>query len=160
MREAAPGPEESIYPRRFDLLIVPPLGHNLLLSYAQTRLAHDLGLTINKRTLIELLVLDEDRVFRALADPSRRAIFERLTRGEAAVRDLTPRFNISQPAVSQHLAVLRDAGLVSERREGRLAYYRVEPKGLRPLVDWIAHYQAFWVDRIGRLQQLLKEMDE
>jgi DNA-binding transcriptional ArsR family regulator len=105
-------------------------------------------------------VLDEDRVFRALADPSRRAIFERLTHGEAAVRDLTPRFHISQPAVSQHLAVLREAGLVSERREGRLAYYRVEPKGLRPLVDWIAHYQAFWVDRVGRLQKLLEEMDE
>jgi DNA-binding transcriptional ArsR family regulator len=105
-------------------------------------------------------VLDQDRVFRALADPSRRAIFERLTHGEAAVRDLTPRFKISQPAVSQHLAVLRDAGLVSERREGRLAYYRVEPKGLRPLVDWIAHYQAFWVDRIDRLRQLLEEMDE
>ncbi|HEY1957109.1 MAG TPA: metalloregulator ArsR/SmtB family transcription factor [Polyangiaceae bacterium] len=105
-------------------------------------------------------MLDQDRVFRALADPSRRAIFERLTHGEAAVRDLTPRFKISQPAVSQHLAVLRDAGLVSERREGRLAYYRVEPKGLRPLVDWIAHYQAFWVDRIGRLRQLLEEMDE
>lgn len=105
-------------------------------------------------------MVTEDRVFRALADPSRRAIFERLTHGEAAVRDLTPRFNISQPAVSQHLAVLKDAGLVSERREGRLAYYRVEPRGLRPLVDWIAHYQAFWGDRIGRLRELLKEMDE
>ncbi len=105
-------------------------------------------------------MLDEDRVFRALADPSRRAIFEQLTRGEAAVRDLTPRFKVSQPAVSQHLAVLKDAGLVTERREGRLAYYRVEPKGLRPLVDWIAHYQAFWVDRVGRLQKLLEEMDE
>jgi DNA-binding transcriptional ArsR family regulator len=102
------------------------------------------GLTIHKCILIDMLVLNEDRVFRALADPSRRAIFERLTRGEAAVRDLTPRFDISQPAVSQHLAVLRDAGLVSERREGRLAYYRVEPKGLRPLVDWIAHYRRIW----------------
>lgn len=105
-------------------------------------------------------MLSEDRVFRALADPSRRAIFERLTKGEAAVRDLIPRAGISQPAVSQHLAVLRDAGLVAERREGRLVYYRVEPKGLRPLVDWIAHYQAFWVDRVERLQELLKEMDE
>ena len=102
----------------------------------------------------------ETAVFRALADPSRRAIFERLTHGEAAVRDLTPRFNISQPAVSQHLAVLKDAGLVTERREGRLAYYSVEPKGLRPLVDWITHYQAFWVDRLDRLQALLEEMDE
>ncbi len=104
-------------------------------------------------------MLARDRVFQALADPSRRAIFERLTRGEAAVRDLTPRFDISQPAVSQHLAVLRQAGLVAERREGRLVYYRVEPKGLRPLVDWIARYQAFWVDRLERLQALLEEMD-
>jgi DNA-binding transcriptional ArsR family regulator len=118
------------------------------------------GLTFHKLRLIDIFVLDEDRVFRALADPSRRAIFERLTRGESAVRDLTPRFNISQPAVSQHLAVLRDAGLVSERREGRLSYYRVEPRGLRPLVDWIAHYQAFWVDRLDGLRALLEEMDE
>ena len=105
-------------------------------------------------------MLDEDRVFRALADPNRRAIFERLTKGEAAVRDLTPRFRISQPAVSQHLAVLREAGLVTERREGRLAYYRAEPKGLRPLVNWITHYQAFWLERLDQLQALLKEMDE
>jgi DNA-binding transcriptional ArsR family regulator len=105
-------------------------------------------------------MLSEDLVFRALADPSRRAIFERLTRGESAVRDLTPLFNISQPAVSQHLAVLKEAGLVTERREGRLVYYRVDPRGLRPLVDWIAHYQTFWVDRIERLGALLEEMDE
>ena len=102
----------------------------------------------------------EATVFRALADPSRRAIFERLTRGETAVKDLTARFDISQPAVSQHLAALRTAGLVSERRAGRLVYYRVDPKGLRPLVDWIAHYQAFWVERLDRLQKLLEEMDE
>ena len=102
----------------------------------------------------------QDAVFRALADPSRRAIFERLTRGEAPVKELTARFDISQPAVSQHLATLRSAGLVTERREGRLVYYRVEPKGLGPLIDWIAHYQAFWFDRIDRLKTLLKEMDE
>ena len=102
----------------------------------------------------------EDAVFRALSDPSRRAILERLTRGEAAVKELTARFDISQPAVSQHLARLRSAGLVSERRHGRLVYYRVEPKGLRPLIDWVAHYQEFWLKRLERLQALLKEMDE
>jgi DNA-binding transcriptional ArsR family regulator len=101
----------------------------------------------------------EDTLFRALADPSRRAIYERLTRGEAAVKDLTARFDISQPAVSQHLATLRRAGLVSERREGRLVYYRVEPSGLRPLIDWITHYQAFWLERLGQLQTLLNEVD-
>ena len=102
----------------------------------------------------------EDAVFRALADPSRRAIFERLTRGEAAVKDLTARFDISQPAVSQHLAALRRAGLVAERREGRHVYYRVAPKGLRPLVDWIAHYQAFWTEHLNDLRTVLEEMDE
>ncbi len=102
----------------------------------------------------------ENAVFRALADPSRRAIFERLTRGEAAVKELTADFEISQPAVSQHLAALRTAGLVTERRDGRLVYYRVEPKGLRPLVNWIGHYQAFWVERLDKLRVLLAEMDQ
>lgn len=102
----------------------------------------------------------QDAVFRALADPSRRAIFEQLTLGEAAVKELTARFDISQPAVSQHLAALRGAGLVRERRAGRQVFYRVEPKGLKPLVDWLSHYQAFWVERLGKLQTLLREMEE
>ncbi|MCA9728663.1 MAG: winged helix-turn-helix transcriptional regulator [Candidatus Eisenbacteria bacterium] len=101
----------------------------------------------------------ENKVFQALADPSRRAIFESLTRGEAAVKDLTARFSISQPAVSQHLAALKEAGLVDDRREGRCAYYRVRPRGMRPLIDWIAHYRAFWVEHIDRLEQLLENLD-
>ena len=67
----------------------------------------------------------ENLIFHALADPSRRAIFQSLTRGEVAVKDLTARFDISQPAVSQHLATLKEAGLVNARREGRRVYYRV-----------------------------------
>lgn len=102
----------------------------------------------------------ETKVFQALADPSRRAIFESLTRGEAAVKDLTARFDISQPAVSQHLAALKDAGLVNGRREGRNVYYRVEPRGLKPLIDWIAHYRAFWMERVDRLERLLEKMDD
>lgn len=105
-------------------------------------------------------VRGEDRIFRALADPSRRAIFESLTRGEAAVKDLTARFAISQPAVSQHLATLREAGLVRGRREGRRAYYRVDPRGLKPLINWIAHYRAFWLDHVDRLEQLLEKLDQ
>ncbi len=102
----------------------------------------------------------ENAVFRALADPTRRAIFERVARGETTVTDLTERFDISQPAVSQHLATLRRAGLVAERREGRFTHYRVAPQGLRPLVSWIEHYQTFWTDRLQRLKTLLEEMDE
>ncbi|HZL99567.1 MAG TPA: metalloregulator ArsR/SmtB family transcription factor [Planctomycetota bacterium] len=102
----------------------------------------------------------EDRIFHALADPSRRAIFAALTRGEAAVKDLTARFDISQPAVSQHLATLKDAGLVNGRREGRCVYYRVEPRGMKPLLEWLAHYRAFWLEHVDRLEALLEKMDE
>src|SRR5918911_1175337 len=98
----------------------------------------------------------EDKIFQALADPSRRAIFVSLARGEAAVTELTARFDISQPAVSQHLAALKDAGLVSGRREGRRVYYRVEPRGMKPLIDWIAHYRAFWTQHVDRLERLLE----
>ena len=101
-----------------------------------------------------------NRLLNALADPSRRAIFESLAAGEAAVKELTARFDISQPAVSQHLAALKAAGLVDSRREGRLVYYRVEPQGMQPLIDWIEHYRAFWTESVGRLERLLETMDE
>ena len=101
----------------------------------------------------------EDRIFQALADPSRRAIFESLTRGEAAVKDLTARFDISQPAVSQHLSALKGARLVHARREGRMVYYRVDPRGMKPLIDWIAHYRAFWTEHVDRLEKLLEKME-
>ena len=101
----------------------------------------------------------EDRIFQALADPTRRAIYDALSHGEAAVKDLTARFDISQPAVSQHLGILKEAGLVSSRREGRLVFYRVEPSGMTPLIDWIAYHRTFWPERVGRLEQLLEKMD-
>lgn len=102
----------------------------------------------------------QNRVFQALADPSRRAIFETLTRGEAPVKELTARFALSQPAISQHLAALREAGLVHGRKEGRQVFYAVERRGLKPLVDWMTHYRAFWTDRVSRLETLLENMDE
>src|SRR5688500_18794536 len=102
----------------------------------------------------------ETKIFQALADPSRRAIFESLAGGEAAVKDLTARFKISQPAISQHLAILKEAGLVNARREGRCVYCRMEPRGMNPLVDWITHYRSFWPEHLDRLEQLLEKMDE
>ncbi len=97
--------------------------------------------------------------FRALADPTRRAVFERLAGGEMTVSELKAGFAVSQPAISQHLAALKGAGLVAERREGRCAYYRMEPAGLAPLVDWIDRYRAFWPERIARLKDVLKDME-
>ncbi len=80
-------------------------------------------------------------------------------RREAAVKELTARFDISQPAVSQHLATLKEAGLVNARREGRCVYYRVRPRGMKPLIDWIAHYRVFWTEHVERLEQLLEKID-
>lgn len=98
-------------------------------------------------------------LFRALADPTRRAVYERLARGEMTVAALKSGFAVSQPAISQHLAVLKAAGLVAERREGRHAYYRAEPDGLAPLIDWIDRYRRFWPARIDRLKDLLKDIE-
>lgn len=105
-------------------------------------------------------MLAADDLFKALGDPTRRAIFERLASGgEQTVRALTDHAGISQPAVSKHLGVLKAAGLVRDRPEGRQTHYSAEPKGLAPLVDWMKHYGAFWRDRFDRLERLLEEMD-
>ncbi|RWM26595.1 metalloregulator ArsR/SmtB family transcription factor [Mesorhizobium sp.] len=102
----------------------------------------------------------EAEIFRALADPTRRAVYEQLAVGEMTVSELRAGMSVSQPAVSQHLAVLRGAGLVTERRAGRNAYYRAEPQGLDPLLGWVERYRAFWPERIERLKTVLKEMDQ
>jgi DNA-binding transcriptional ArsR family regulator len=102
----------------------------------------------------------ESDIFRALGDPTRRAVYERLTGGERSVSELRAGLPISQPAVSQHLAALKAAGLVGERREGRKVFYRIEPAGLGPLIDWLGRYRAFWPARIERLKDLLKDMDQ
>jgi DNA-binding transcriptional ArsR family regulator len=102
-----------------------------------------------------------DALFKTLADPTRRAIFERLSRdGEQTVRALTDRAGVSQPAVSKHLAVLKLAGLVHDRREGRQTHYSAEPQALMPLIDWMRLYGAFWHDRFDRLEAPLKRMDQ
>ncbi|MGO9062190.1 MAG: ArsR/SmtB family transcription factor [Candidatus Binataceae bacterium] len=97
--------------------------------------------------------------FRALADPTRRAVFNLLARGELSVSDLAQRFTISQPAVSQHLAVLRSARLVRERKDGRHRFYRANPAGLKPVVDWIAQHEGFWRQKMSRLDKLLDEIE-
>lgn len=101
-----------------------------------------------------------DVVMRTLGDPTRRGLYEAIVnRGETTVVDLTRDSAISQPAVSQHLKALRQAGLVVERRAGRNAFYRSEPAGLAPLVDWLDHYAVFWRDRVDGLKTLLQEID-
>ncbi len=103
----------------------------------------------------------QDELFKSLADPTRRAIFERLAReGSLSVGALTKKARVSQPAVSQHLGVLRRIGLVTEHRTGRNVYYEARPQGLAPLFDWFAYYAATWPENFDRLEKLLKEMDQ
>lgn len=99
-------------------------------------------------------------VMRALADPTRRAVYERIVGAEEiTVAELTRGSGVTQGAVSQHLKSLKQAGLVAERPEGRNVYYRAEPVGLAPLVDWMNHYGVFWRERFADLRALMKEID-
>ncbi|ATQ42113.1 ArsR/SmtB family transcription factor [Caulobacter mirabilis] len=102
-----------------------------------------------------------DTIFRTLADPTRRAIFERLCRqGEQTVGALTAQAGVSQPAVSKHLGVLKQAGLVSDRHEGRQTHYSARPAALAPLADWTNEMAGFWEGRFDRLEDLLARMDQ
>ena len=101
-----------------------------------------------------------DAVMRTLADSTRRGVFERIVRAdEITVVELTRGSGVTQGAISQHLKSLKQAGLVAERPEGRNVFYRAEPEGLAPLVDWMSHYGVFWRDRFANLKTLLKEID-
>jgi DNA-binding transcriptional ArsR family regulator len=101
-----------------------------------------------------------DSVMRTLADPTRRAVFERIVKSdEISVVELTQGSGVTQGAVSQHLRLLKQAGLVADRAQGRNVFYRAEPKGLAPLVHWMGHYGVFWRERFINLRTLLKEID-
>lgn len=96
-------------------------------------------------------------VYAAIADPTRRRILDRLERGDLTVSEIAAPFRVSQPAVSQHLRVLRDAGLVTPRKDGRFRRYRLNPGGLRHVYDWVAHYKRFWEKKLTRLGEFLNE---
>jgi DNA-binding transcriptional ArsR family regulator len=102
-----------------------------------------------------------DALFKSLADPTRRAIFERLAReGEQTVQQLTDQSNVSQPAVSKHLRVLKLAGLVRDRHHGRQTHYSAQLGALAPLIDWTSQLTGFWQSRFDRLEDLLNRMDQ
>jgi DNA-binding transcriptional ArsR family regulator len=104
---------------------------------------------------------EHDILFRTLGDPTRRAIFERLCRaGEQTVGALTVQAGISQPAVSKHLGVLKQAGLVRDRHEGRQTHYSAELGALSPLIDWTNQMTRFWESRFDDLENLLERMDQ
>ncbi len=101
---------------------------------------------------------DLDRAFGALADPTRRAILARLTQGDAGVLQVAEPFPMSQPAVTKHLRVLEDAGLISRHRSARQRLCRLEPSRLRQLSEWVGSYREFWEESFERLDDLLDEL--
>ena len=102
-----------------------------------------------------------DLLFRTLADPTRRALFERLCReGEQTVGALTAQAGVSQPAVSKHLAVLKQAGLVHDRQAGRQTHYSADIGALAPLVHWTRDLAGFWERKFDDLEDVLRRMDQ
>jgi len=100
-------------------------------------------------------------LFKALSDATRRSIYERLAReGELTVHALTSTSGVSQPMVSKHLAVLKKAKLVTDRRAGRETHYRAAARPLCHIVDWMAEYGEFWAGRLDRLETLLAGLDQ
>lgn len=98
-------------------------------------------------------------VFAALASPVRRELTALLLDGPRPVNDLAAHFTMSRPSVSEHLRVLREAGLVTERRDGRRRVYRLEPGPLRELSEWLTPYERFWREKLSNLRELLDEED-
>jgi DNA-binding transcriptional ArsR family regulator len=97
----------------------------------------------------------EPEVFGAISHPARRRMLDLLAEGERPVNAIAGSFAMSRPAVSQHLRILLEAGLVTEQRHGRERRYRLAPERLTPVRDWIAHYERFWDDHLQRLQRQL-----
>jgi DNA-binding transcriptional ArsR family regulator len=116
--------------------------------------------TINSQRVMRLMRPNHDLLFRTLGDPTRRALFERLCRdGEQTVGALTALAGVSQPAVSKHLLVLKRAGMVRDRHEGRQTHYSARRDALAPLTDWAGRMAGFWEARFDDLDTLLDRMD-
>jgi DNA-binding transcriptional ArsR family regulator len=101
-----------------------------------------------------------NQVFHAIADPHRRRLLDLLATGDSPAQDLAARFEISFPAVSQHLKVLLDAGLVTRRAHGRQRIYRLAPSKLKAVDEWTAAYRRFWESRLKRLGEYLDSKNE
>ncbi|HEY1729919.1 MAG TPA: metalloregulator ArsR/SmtB family transcription factor [Candidatus Baltobacteraceae bacterium] len=99
-----------------------------------------------------------DSTFAALADPTRRAILARLTRGQASVTELATPFKLSMPAITKHLKVLERAGLISRGRQAQWRPCRLEAKPMREAADWIEHYRRFFDESFERLDDYLREI--
>jgi DNA-binding transcriptional ArsR family regulator len=109
---------------------------------------------------MDVMMQSEPEVFGAISHSARRRMLDLLADGDRAVNALAAHFEMSRPAVSQHLRVLLDAGLVTEQRHGRERRYRLAPERLGPVRDWLSHYERFWDGHFSRLKRHLEKGDE
>ena len=103
------------------------------------------------------MIMEQQKAFRAVADPTRRAIIDLLTKEEMNAGEVAKHFTMSRPAVAKHLRILRDGGIIAVRRSGRRRIHWLRPEGLRILADWISHYEQFWNDRLAVLKREVEE---
>lgn len=104
--------------------------------------------------------MSELQIFKALADPTRNTVFSKLAGGQFNASQLREGLDITQPAMSQHLAVLKDAGLVTAKKQGRAVNYAINPDGLAEIRRWLTKYRAFWPEKIDNLKLVLKDKDD
>ncbi len=102
-------------------------------------------------------IIGSPDVFAAIADPTRRAILNLLSQGEQPVKQIAQPFSMSLPAISQHLSVLCEVELVTQRKKGRQRFYRLNPEPLKQVSDWVAHYEQFWQDKLDVLGNYLED---
>jgi DNA-binding transcriptional ArsR family regulator len=128
---------------------------SLVLCFSLDAIVVGLYLTIQ---LFNWVVMNLDTTFAALADPTRRAILARLALGETSVTDLAKPFEMSMPAVSKHLKVLENAGLIARSREAQWRPCRIEPRALKEVDDWLERYRRFFEGSLDRLDDYLKKL--
>ena len=106
------------------------------------------------------LAKDVQPVFRALADPTRRAIIAMLAKGERPISEIAAAFDMTRPAVAKHLAVLHEGDLIAVEQRGRERINRLNPRALRTAADWLNHFDVFWDERLAALKQAVERKEE
>lgn len=104
-----------------------------------------------------MVTYNRSAIFDALADPTRRDILDMLSHSEMSAGEVAGRFSVSRPAISRHLRVLREAGLVTHRKEAQTRHYRLAPEALREVDSWLDNYRVFWTARMHDLRRYLEE---
>ncbi|MEL7109889.1 MAG: metalloregulator ArsR/SmtB family transcription factor [Pseudomonadota bacterium] len=102
----------------------------------------------------------EQLVFRAIADPTRRSIMTLLSSGERSLNDITAAFEMTRPAVTKHIKILQEGGLVHVRKQGRERLHRLQPDGLKTVSDWLSFFDQFWDEKLANLKQAVEADDE